>query len=322
MKIPTSRATVSGATLLAPIAWGTTYVTVTELLPGWGSLWVPVVRVVPAGLAIVGATLLRSRWRPHGAAWRRLVLLAVANFAVFFPLLVVAVYRMPGGVAAAVGGVQPILVLMLTWALGGRRPRHLDLAVGVLAAAGVALVVIRPGAHVDVVGVLAALGANLSFALGVVLTKRWPVEPEHRVAATGWQLLVSSALLLPLAIALDGLPPAPDAAAVAGIAHLSLLGTAAAFVLWFRGVRSLPTAAPPLLGIAAPVTGVVLGWAVRGETLSGVQLLGFAIVIGAIAHGAVGGRGDRDGQPRVTVLERTPATSMVIVPRCELVAQA
>lgn len=322
METSTHQLATSGTTLLAPIAWGTTYVTVTELLPEWGSLWVPVIRVLPAGLVIVGATLLHSRWRPRGAAWRRLSALAITNFAVFFPLLIVAVYRMPGGIAAAMGGVQPILVVVLTWLFGGRPPRRVELAVGALAATGVGLVVIRPGAAIDPIGLLAALGANLSFAAGVVLTKRWPTDPAHRVSAIGWQLLVSGALLLPLALAVDGLPPAPDAAALVGIAHLSLVGTALAFVLWFHGIRSLPTAAPPLLGLAAPVTGVVLGWAVRDESLNAVQLAGFALVIGAIAYGAIGTERDRAGQARATVFDRTPATSIVIVPRDELVAQA
>jgi probable blue pigment (indigoidine) exporter len=48
----------------------------------------------------------------------------------------------------------------------------------------------------------------------------------------------------------------------------------------------LPTAAPPLLGLAAPVTGVALGWLVLDQSLSLVQLLGFAITIGAMFRGA------------------------------------
>ncbi len=277
----------AATTLVAPIAWGTTYVTVTELLPGWGSLWVPVARVLPAAVALVAATALRTRWRPRGAAWWHITALGLANFGVFFPLLILAVYRMPGGVAAAFAGVQPILVVLLSWLVFGRRPRRVELVIGAVAAFGVSLVVIRPGASIDPVGVVAALGAYVSFASGVVLTKRFPVEPAHRIAATGWQCAISTAILLPLALVVDGLPPAPDAAAVLGIAHLALVGTALAFVLWFRGIGRLPTFAPPLLALATPITGVVMGWLVRDETMTAVQLTGFVLVLGAIAYGAV-----------------------------------
>lgn len=291
----------AGATLLAPIAWGTSYLTITELLPDGRPLLVATMRVVPAGLVLLIAGALPSRWRPRGAQWWRDGLLAVCNFGIFFPLLAVAVYRLPGGVAAAVGGLQPLFVAALS-ALGtGRRPRVLDLAVGGVAALGVGLVVIRPGADLDPVGLLAAVGANLSFSVGVVLTKRFPA-PSHPVAATGWQLLMGGVILVPLTAVVEGLPPPLTGRNVAGFAYLSLVVTALAFLLWFDGIRRLPTAAPPLLGLAAPVTGAVLGWAVLGQSLSPLQLTGFAVTLAAIAYGAslrppapcaVGGGADR-----------------------------
>jgi probable blue pigment (indigoidine) exporter len=241
--------------------------------------------VVPSGLVLLLAGRFVSRWRPHGAEWWRTGLLALFNFGLFFPLLVVAVYRLPGGVAAAVGGLQPLLVAGASALLTGRRPRRLELVVGVVAALGVALVVLRPGAGLDPVGVLAAAGANVSFAVGVVLTKRFP-PPVNRLAATGWQLLLGGVILVPLLLAVEGPPPALTGRNLAGFAYLSLAATALAFVLWFNGVRRLPTAAPPLLGLAAPVTGAILGWALLDQSLSPLQLTGFAVTLAAIAYGA------------------------------------
>src|SRR6478736_3463085 len=94
-------------TVLAPISWGTTYLVVTELLPAGRPLLVASMRVVPAGVLLVGVALMRSRWRPRGREWGRTALLALFNFGLFFPLLVVAVQRLPGGTAAALGGLQP-----------------------------------------------------------------------------------------------------------------------------------------------------------------------------------------------------------------------
>jgi probable blue pigment (indigoidine) exporter len=275
----------AGATVLAPTSWGTSYVTITELLPDGRPLLVATMRVVPAGLALLVIATARSRWRPHGDEWRRVATLALFNFGIFFPLLVVAVYRLPGGVAAAAGGLQPLLVAALAWRIAGRRPGPLELAIGGVAALGVALVVIRPGAGLDPVGVLAAVGANVSFAVGVVLTKRFPA-PTNRLAATGWQLLISGVILVPLTAIVEGAPPPLSGRNVAGFAYLSLAATALAFVLWFNGIRRLPTAAPPLLGLAAPVTGAVLGWVVLGQSLSPLQLTGFVVTLAAIGYGA------------------------------------
>jgi probable blue pigment (indigoidine) exporter len=287
MKAGPQRGTLgtAGATVLAPISWGTSYVTITELLPDGRPLLVASMRVVPAGLALLVIAAARSRWRPHGAEWRRVATLALFNFGIFFPLLVVAVYRLPGGVAATAGGLQPLLVAALAWRIARRRPRPLELAIGGVAALGVALVVIRPGAGLDPVGVLAAVGANVSFAVGVVLTKRFPA-PANRLAATGWQLLISGVILVPLTANVEGAPPPLTGRNVAGFAYLSLAATALAFVLWFNGIRRLPTAAPPLLGLAAPVTGAALGWVVLGQSLSPLQLTGFVVTLAAIGYGA------------------------------------
>ena len=273
------------ATLAAPVAWGTTYVTVTELLPPDRPLFVALMRVAPAGVLLVAVGVARSRRWMSAAEWARTLLLAVLNFGLFFPLLVVAVYRLPGGIAAAVGGMQPLLVGAGGWLVLRQRPGRLDVAVGIAAALGVAMVVVRPGAGIDPIGVLAALGANCSFAAGVVATKALPA-PADRVTATGWQLVVATLLIAPVALLVEGAPPPLSATHVAGFAYLSVVATAGAFLLWFNGVRGLPVAAPPLLGLAAPVTGAALGWLLLGESMSATQLVGFGVTIGAIGYAA------------------------------------
>jgi probable blue pigment (indigoidine) exporter len=280
-----SNATAACVTVLAPMAWGTTYVTITELLPSGRPMLVATMRVVPAGLLLLAAGLVTSRWRPRGREWWTTATLAIFNFGLFFPLLSVAVYRLPGGAAAAVGGLQPLLVSTLSWLLAGRRPRANEMLIGGIALLGVAMVAVSPGANLDVVGLVAAVGANLSFAMGVVLTKRHPAPP-NRLAATGWQLLMGGAILLPLTAIVEGAPPALSGRNIAGFVYLSIVGTALAFIVWFDGIRRLPVAAPPLLGLAAPITGAALGWAILGQSLTSLQLIGFMIAIGAIAYGA------------------------------------
>jgi probable blue pigment (indigoidine) exporter len=299
-----SSAMVAGATVLAPIAWGTTYVTVTQLLPAGRPLLVATMRVIPAGIVLLVVGAFVSRWRPHGGEWWTTAKLAVFNFGLFFPLLSVAVYRLPGGVAAAVGGLQPILVVVMSRVIVGRTPRGRELVIGLVAALGVGLVAIHPGAGIDTVGLMAAVGANVSFSIGVVLTKRY-ATPSNRIAATGWQLVIGGAMLLPLMLLVEGSPPALTGRNVAGFTYLSLIGTAAAFIVWFNGIRRLPAASPPLLGLAAPVTGAVLGWIILGQSLSTVQLAGFAITVSAIAYGGtVGARVTADQRSLAVCLAR------------------
>jgi probable blue pigment (indigoidine) exporter len=271
--------------MLAPIAWGTTYWVVTELMPADRPLLIAASRVVPAGLLLVAISLFTSGWRPRGREWGHLGLLSLANFGLFFPLLVAATYRVPGGVIASFAGLQPLLVLLGAWLVAGSVPRRLDIAVGVVAAAGVALVVGLPSGALDPIGLILALGANVSFATGVVLTKHLPAPPD-RVAHTGWQLVLSGLVIVPLALLIEGVPDGVSGPNLAGFVYLGILATGVASVLWFNGIHGLPVAAPPLLGLSSAITGVVVGWVALGQSLTSVQSAGFIITLGAIAYGA------------------------------------
>jgi probable blue pigment (indigoidine) exporter len=92
----------------------------------------------------------------------------------------------------------------------------------------------------------------------------------------------------------EGGLPALSTRNLAGFAYLSLVATGVAFLLWFNGIRRLPVAAPPLLGLAAPVTGAILGWVLLAESLTLAQLAGFVLAIGAIGYGALMGRPSPD----------------------------
>ncbi len=138
---------------------------------------------------------------------------------------------------------------------------------------------------IDPIGAMAAVGANVSFALGVVLTEHL-TPTQRRVSATGWQLLSSSLILVPLALLIEGAPPQFTATNPWGFAYLSLVTTGLAFVIWFAGIRNLPTPVPPLLGLAAPLTGAVLGWLLLGESLAPSQIAGFTVSVSAVGYGA------------------------------------
>jgi probable blue pigment (indigoidine) exporter len=92
-------------------------------------------------------------------------------------------------------------------------------------------------------------------------------------------------LLAPLALALEGVPPAPTPAGVAGHLWLGLAGTAVAYALWFRGVEQLAVQQVSLLGLLSPVVATGVGWAVLGESMTPTQLVGAGIVLSALAIG-------------------------------------
>lgn len=263
-------------TALAPVVWGSTYIVTTELLPPGHPVFVSAARVLPAGLLL----LLMVRQLPRGVwIWRSLVL-GLLNFSVFMVLLFAAAYRLPGGIAATLGAVQPLIVIFVAAMLLGTAIRPLAVAAALAGLGGVALLVLKHGAALDAIGIAAALGGAVSMAFGVVLSRRWqpPVSP---LVFAAWQLTAGGLLLVPMAFLMEPLPPVPDARNLTGLLYLGL-SSALTYVLWFRGISRLEPSAVSALGFLSPTTAVLLGWVLLGEALSAAQLAGVAVVLASV----------------------------------------
>ncbi|MFW0770386.1 EamA family transporter [Arthrobacter koreensis] len=265
-------------TALAPAVWGTTYLVTTELLPPDRPLLAAVLRSLPAGLVL----LLLLRRLPAGSWWWKSAVLGLLNFGAFFALLFIAAYRLPGGVAAMVGAVQPLLVAVLAARVLGERLGPVKLGAGVAGIAGVGLLVLSADARLDAAGVLAALGGAASMAAGIVLTKRWQ-PPAGPLTSTAWQLVAGGVFLVPVMLAVEGPAlPAFTGANLAGYLYLALVGTVLAYWLWFRGIGRLPASGVSFLSLLSPVVAAVAGAAVLGEAFSPGQLAGLALILGAL----------------------------------------
>lgn len=264
-------------TALAPAVWGTTYFVTTEYLPPDRPLLAGLLRALPAGLLLVAVT----RRLPRGDWWWRSLVLGTLNIGVFLPLLFLAAYRLPGGVAATVGAVQPLVVAGLAVVLLGQRMTARVALAGVAGVVGVALLVLRADARLDWVGVAAALGGAVVMAAGVVLSKRW-TTPAPLLAVTGWQLVAGGVVLLPVTLVVEGLPPALTAANVGGFVYLGVIGGALSYALWFHGIRVLAATQVTFLGLLSPVVATAVGWLVLSQGLTALQVAGAVVVLGAL----------------------------------------
>ncbi len=294
------RLTGTVLTAFAPAVWGTTYVVATELLPPGHPLFAGLLRALPAGLIALAVV----RTLPRGTWWLKAAVLGVLNIGVFLPLLFVAAERLPGGVAATLTAAQPLVVPVLAMAVLHQRPSAWSLGWGLVGVAGVGLVVIGPAAAFDLAGILAGLAGAGAMALGVTLTKRWGrpggVGPT---AFAGWQLTAGGLFLVPVTVLVEGAPPAIDASAALGYLWLGLPGGLLAYILWFRGITTLPVTSVAVLTLLSPMVAALLGAVLLGQVLSPVQLFGFALALAAIVAGQVTPRltqNPRATQERIT----------------------
>lgn len=268
-------------TALAPTVWGSTYAVTTLFLPPDRPLLAATIRALPSGLLLL---LVGARSLPSTPSWwLRVLILGTLNIGAFFYFLFVAAYELPGGVAALVGSVQPLLVIVIAaWALR-TAIRGMHIVACSIAMVGIALLVIRDGAGISAVGVIAALLAALSMASGIVLTKRWGRPPGVSVLTfTAWQLTAGGLVLAPVMFITEGLPTSLSSANIFGFVFLSVVGAMLAYVLWFRGIDRLAPVAVSFLGFFSPLTATVLGVLLLNELFQPLQIVGAVLVLLAL----------------------------------------
>ena len=185
-----------------------------------------------------------------------------------------------------------------------------------------ALLVLAPGAQLDLVGIGAGLAGAVSMACGTVLSRRWqpPVSP---LIFTAWQLTAGGIALLPFAIWLAPATPEITGQNLLGLGYLGLIGAAGTYLLWFRGIAKLDPSTVAPLGLLSPIVAVILGWAVLGQNLNAVQLFGMAVVVGGILLAsrqpvapAPNSSGNADAEPH------PPAFALALSPRPSLIPKA
>jgi probable blue pigment (indigoidine) exporter len=266
---------------ITPIIFGTTYLLTTEFLPPDRPLLAALMRSLPTGIVLVLGTGIPPRdW------WGRFTLLSVLYCSAFFPLLFVAAYRLPGGVAAVINSLTPIIVVILSvpWLHTKIKPIHL--LAGALGVLGVALLVLRSNARLDLWGLLAMTTCVIMMGFSTVLSKRWGFPPGMNAARfTGWTFLLGGVTLLPFTLIFEGLPSQLTGRNVAGLAYLVVFSGILAYGVWFWGLQQLPASSVTFLSLLNPVVAALLGWIVLSQALNGWQLLGAVIVLVSVVLG-------------------------------------
>ena len=301
---PASIATMRAAATSRPVP-GEVLMTLVAIL--WGSAF-PVTRVLLEDLPPLGAAAWRTLLAAGGVALfaaargefgslipvrgvrLRLLVLALLGGPLFVMGMNVAVLLTGASITSFVTGTYPLLaVAVAALLLGESLGRRVGLA---LATATVGLVLLaRPGgAHVELLGVVVALGAALSFAIYLGLARLWGSAERLPTLTIAFWLLVSSMTVtgvLQLIVEPAGLGLTLSTGGWAALVWLALPASALPHVLVVATMRRMPAsrAAPFLL--LMPISGTLIAAALLGERLDLIQLVGGGLILVGIAAATV-----------------------------------
>jgi drug/metabolite transporter (DMT)-like permease len=239
------------------------------------------------GAAVLFAALRAGGQRivlPH-RQWRRLWLLALLNITSWNMLVAFGVGMIPSGRAAIVAYTMPVWAVPLSvWLLGervtGRKLLGLALGLG-----GLALLLLESFAGLGraPLGALLVLGAAVSWALGTVLQKRYPVSLPVG-PYTAWIMLLGGVPIFAGALLFEDWHALKSVGVTAwlGTAYNVVIAFAFAHWAWIKIATSVPVSVFSISMLLIPVVGVVSGMLFLGERPTWAEYAALALVVGAL----------------------------------------
>ena len=220
----------------------------------------------------------------------QVLLIGLLQTTATFALVTWALVAGAAGKSAVLNYTMPFWVVLFAWPVLGERPPGAQWTAIALAFAGLALLV-HPGAHAGLPELL-ALGSGITWALGVVVTKR--LQTRHRVdtlSLSAWQTLLGGAGLVALAIAFPSRPMSWSPQLVFAVVYNGVLVGAVCWFLWFWALQNLDAGLASLGILSVPVLGAGFGVTLLGERLTRWEWAGMGLILAALAlTGAAAGR--------------------------------
>ena len=273
------------ARLLAlALIWSLSFVFIRVLVPVLGPVWVPLLRALIAGVALVAWFAVIRLDADVKRQWRAYAFIGFLNCALPFALFALAAIHLPASYLVILNAATPLFA-----ALGAAvwLDERLTLAkLGGLAAGAAGVVLVSRAGPIELdaaIGwsIAASLGAALCYALSGVWLKKHGAR-LNPIAAAGWSQLFAGLELLP------GLPfaPAPGpitAVIVANMLALSLVCSGVAYLLYFRLIANVGPTRAMTVTFLLPALGMMWGVLFLDETVTLPMLAGAVMILAGTA---------------------------------------
>lgn len=267
--------------LLVVAIWGFNFVIIklsVEALPP----------ILAAGLRFVAAALPAVFFiRPPKAPWWLVVAFGLSfGFALYGFLNLALAWGMSAGLSSLVLQTQAFFTMALAFILLGERPNRFQLIGAVIAFAGIGVIATERLATTSLLPLGMTLLAALSWGLANVLTKK--AGRVNALAFTVWGSLAAPLPLIGLSLLVEG--PQQVLGALAGfgwqeaglIAFLAYPATLLGGGIWSWLLGRHPATVVAPFTLLVPITGLLSGYLVLGETITLVEVGGAILVISGL----------------------------------------
>lgn len=265
--------------LAVTATWGLCFVLIRWGLRDAPVLWFAALRSLIAGIALLAWGVLQRRRSPRVTRdWALVGALAVTNGGLAFAAMFAGVAGLATGAAAVLANAQPLLILLPAW-WWYREPLTVRTVAALVAGFAGLIVVAGPGGGGTGAGL--SLLAAAAITVGTLLARR--AGHLDVVMVSAWHFMLGGVALAAFAAAVEGAPRVTwTPRFVAVLAVLALVGTAWAFLVWFREAQRCELGALSAWTFMTPVFGIGFGAVLLDERPGGWTAAGLVLVLASL----------------------------------------
>lgn len=271
--------------LVLSLLWGGSFFFIEVLVKHLPPLTIVTLRVTLAAITLWLIILARTYEVPKTAkSWTALFIVGLLNNALPFTLITWGQTHINSGLSSIFNATTPFFTVIVAGALLADEKITANKIGGVIIGILGVSVLIGPdalkGVTGSVFGQLAVLGAALSYAFAGVFSRRFKALGISPLMVATGQVSTAAIMLAPLALFIDkpwtlAIPPITIIGAMLGLAFLS---TVVAYILYFRLIASAGATNAALVTFIIPISAILLGVIILGETFTPVQAIGMALI--------------------------------------------
>lgn len=269
--------------ILLGVIWGASFLSIRIALDEVPVITTVAHRVFWAALILWGYIWLRRLPIPHSSGvWGAFFVMGLLNNVIPFSLMAWGQLHIESGLTAIFNSATAIFgVVLAAMAFSDERLTLPRFAGVVLGFAGVVVVIgVESLAQFDLrsLAQLAVLAGTLSYAAASVWARKKLTGIHPEIAAAG-MLTASSAIMLPMALWIDGAPTLHLQLDTAlAISYYAVVATAGAYLLYYRVLAMAGSGNLMLCTLLIVPVAIALGASVRGEVLPPSAVTGFALL--------------------------------------------
>lgn len=279
---------------LLTLIWGSSYLLIKVAVGGMTPLTLVAGRIVCGALVLLAALLLlHLRLPTYPSIWLHLTVMAVLGNVIPFLALTWGEERVSSSLASILNATTPFFTLLFAASLFAAERWTCEKIAGIVVGfGGVALLTGSDLAHIassSGQGVLAVLLSSVCYGFTYAYARRF-VHGDPRVLAA-CQILVAAVILTPLALLFGHVgATALTPARFASWLILGVVGTGAAYILYYRLIAAIGATRSSYTTYLIPIVGVTWGWLLLSEPVGWNTLGGVAVILCGlvIAGGRIG----------------------------------